>query len=76
MQPARCDDQPQAGVEALWVVPLPPGRRAKRFVDLQNDVTAEDVALADREGYHSVEHLKRYTTLGMGTDQPAPRLPR
>lgn len=69
MQPARCDDQPQAGVEALWVVPLPPGRRAKRFVDLQNDVTAEDVALADREGYHSVEHLKRYTTLGMGTDQ-------
>jgi sarcosine oxidase subunit alpha len=68
-KPARCDDESQAALEALWVVPLPHGRRAKRFVDLQNDVTAEDVALADREGYHSVEHLKRYTTLGMGTDQ-------
>ncbi len=53
----------------LWAVPLPHGRRGKRFVDLQNDVTAEDVALAVREGYRSVEHLKRYTTLGMGTDQ-------
>jgi sarcosine oxidase subunit alpha len=42
---------------------------AKRFVDLQNDVTVDDVALAAREGYGSVEHLKRYTTLGMGTDQ-------
>jgi len=66
---ARCDDFAEAPVETLWVVPLPGGRRAKRFVDLQNDVTAEDLALAQREGYHSVEHLKRYTTLGMGTDQ-------
>ncbi|MGI9334880.1 MAG: glycine cleavage T C-terminal barrel domain-containing protein, partial [Gammaproteobacteria bacterium] len=41
----------------------------KRFVDFQNDVTAEDVGLAVREGYGDVEHLKRYTTLGMGTDQ-------
>ena len=41
----------------------------KRFVDLQNDVTVDDIALAAREGYQSVEHLKRYTTLGMGTDQ-------
>jgi len=53
---------------ALWSVP-PLRRRAKRFVDLQDDVTAEDVALAAREGYTSVEHLKRYTTLGMGPDQ-------
>jgi sarcosine oxidase subunit alpha len=44
-------------------------KSAKRFVDFQNDVTANDIALAAREGYHSVEHLKRYTTLGMGTDQ-------
>jgi sarcosine oxidase subunit alpha len=44
-------------------------RRGKRFVDLQNDVAAEDVALAARENYRSVEHLKRYTTTGMGTDQ-------
>jgi sarcosine oxidase subunit alpha len=41
----------------------------KRFVDLQNDVTANDVGLAARENYRSVEHLKRYTTTGMGTDQ-------
>ncbi|MDP3898933.1 MAG: glycine cleavage T C-terminal barrel domain-containing protein, partial [Mesorhizobium sp.] len=41
----------------------------KAFVDLQHDVTAEDVRLAHREGYISVEHLKRYTTLGMATDQ-------
>ena len=41
----------------------------KRFVDWQNDVTVDDIALAAREGYRSVEHLKRYTTLGMGTDQ-------
>jgi len=66
---ARCEDAAEAPIEALWAVPLPKGRRAKRFVDLQNDVTADDVALAEREGYQSVEHLKRYTTLGMGTDQ-------
>jgi sarcosine oxidase subunit alpha len=49
---------------------LPPGADAKiAFVDLQNDVTAADIDLAWREGYRSVEHLKRYTTLGMATDQ-------
>jgi len=41
----------------------------KAFVDLQHDVTADDVRLAHREGFMSVEHLKRYTTLGMATDQ-------
>ena len=46
-----------------------PRRGGKAFVDFQNDVTAKDVQLAHREGYQSVEHLKRYTTLGMGTDQ-------
>ena len=46
-----------------------PRKDAKRFVDLQEDVTVEDIALAAREGYTSIEHLKRYTTLGMGTDQ-------
>ena len=58
-----------APLRPLWAVPLPAGRRGKRFVDLQNDVTVADVELAAREGYTSVEHLKRYTTLGMGTDQ-------
>ena len=55
----------------IWDVPPPPGFRGgrKRFVDLQNDVATSDIALAQREGYVSVEHLKRYTTLGMGTDQ-------
>jgi len=43
--------------------------RGKAFVDFQNDVTASDVRLAHQEGYRSVEHLKRYTTLGMATDQ-------
>ena len=50
---------------ALWVVKS----RSKSFVDFQNDVTSEDVELAAREGYRSVELLKRYTTLGMATDQ-------
>ncbi len=43
--------------------------RGKAFVDLQNDVTADDMRQAAREGYRHVEHAKRYTTHGMGTDQ-------
>lgn len=43
--------------------------RRRCFVDLQNDVTAKDIGQARREGYSATEHLKRYTTLGMGTDQ-------
>ncbi|MDB5697691.1 MAG: sarcosine oxidase subunit alpha family protein [Alphaproteobacteria bacterium] len=46
-----------------------PGRRGKSFVDFQNDVTDSDIDLAAREGFTSVELLKRYTTLGMATDQ-------
>ncbi len=55
----------------LWLVPgrATKGGAGKRFVDFQHDVTADDIALAAREGYRSVEHVKRYTTLGMGTDQ-------
>ncbi len=49
------------------VAPLPHPK--KSFIDFQNDVTAADVDLAWQEGYRSVEHLKRYTTLGMATDQ-------
>lgn len=41
----------------------------KAFVDFQNDVTAKDIKLAVREGFHSIEHVKRYTTNGMATDQ-------
>ena len=60
-----------APIRLLWTIPprhLSP-RLDKHFVDFQNDVTAADIALAAREGYRSVEHLKRYTTTGMGTDQ-------
>jgi sarcosine oxidase subunit alpha len=45
-----------------------PARKTKCFVDLQHDVTTDDVRLAHQEGFVSVEHLKRYTTLGMATD--------
>jgi heterotetrameric sarcosine oxidase alpha subunit len=61
----RADDEP-AAVAPLWYVQE---SRAKAFVDFQNDVTVSDIALADREGFSAVEHLKRYTTLGMATDQ-------
>ena len=43
--------------------------RIKAFVDFQNDVTAKDIRLAVREGFKSIEHIKRYTTTGMATDQ-------
>ncbi len=53
-------------VAPLWKVQ---GHRAKAFVDFQHDVTDSDIALGVREGFVSVEHLKRYTTWGMATDQ-------
>ncbi len=55
----------------LWLIPgeKPLGQKAKHFVDQQNDVTAADLKLALREGYVSIEHVKRYTTTGMATDQ-------
>jgi sarcosine oxidase subunit alpha len=56
----------------LWAVPNPADvarDRAKAFVDFQNDVTAADIALAAREGYRSIELVKRYTAVGFGTDQ-------
>lgn len=56
----------QLGATPFWYVTE---GRAKAFVDQQHDVTREDIALAAREGYRSVELLKRYTTLGMATDQ-------
>ncbi|RJG40481.1 sarcosine oxidase subunit alpha family protein [Mesorhizobium sp. DCY119] len=46
-----------------------PSMGRKAFVDFQNDVTVEDIKLAHQEGFSAPEHLKRYTTLGMGTDQ-------
>ncbi len=47
----------------------PEGHGKKAFVDFQNDVAASDIHLAVRENYRSIEHIKRYTALGFGTDQ-------
>ncbi|CAG9212689.1 Sarcosine oxidase subunit alpha [Paraburkholderia tropica] len=61
----------ESPLEPLWLV----GSRAeaargpKQFVDFQNDVSAADILLAAREGFESVEHVKRYTAMGFGTDQ-------
>jgi heterotetrameric sarcosine oxidase alpha subunit len=60
---------PAADDETFAITPFWHLSRGKAFVDFQNDVTADDVALAEREGFRSIEHLKRYTTLGMATDQ-------
>lgn len=59
-------ERERAPVRAVW---RPGAGGSKAFVDFQNDVTAHDIALAARENYVSVEHLKRYTTLGMAPDQ-------
>jgi sarcosine oxidase subunit alpha len=61
----------EAAMEAVWVMPQGAGvkLRSKMWLDYQNDVKVSDVQLAAREGYESVEHTKRYTTLGMATDQ-------
>ena len=55
----------------LYQVPheKPTLRGPKQFVDLQNDVTAAAIELATREGFESIEHVKRYTAMGFGTDQ-------
>ena len=55
--------------DKFWCMPLPKNKNYKRFVDLQNDVAVSDIELAVREGFRSIEHVKRYTTLGMATDQ-------
>ncbi|HEY7245546.1 MAG TPA: sarcosine oxidase subunit alpha family protein [Xanthobacteraceae bacterium] len=59
-------------VRAFWLVGSATGMRDgghRHFVDFQNDVTAADIHIAAREGLASIEHVKRYTTAGMGTDQ-------
>ncbi len=61
----KADDESDA-ITPMWRIDNPDG---KAFVDQQNDVAVTDIDLAEREGFRSVEHLKRYTTLGMATDQ-------
>ncbi len=62
--PVRATDE-AAGITPLWQVP---GTK-RAWVDLQNDVTTKDIRQSHAEGFRAVEHLKRYTTLGMATDQ-------
>ncbi len=61
----------EAPLEPVWTMPAgaSDALKFKSFLDYQNDVKVSDVQLAAREGYESVEHTKRYTTLGMASDQ-------
>ena len=65
------EELPEEPQQALFLVPhnKPTSRAPPQFVDFQLDVTAAGIELAAREGYQSVEHVKRYTAMGFGTDQ-------
>ena len=65
------NDVDEAPMAAVWLMPQGAGAdlKMKAWLDYQNDVKVSDVQLAAREGFESVEHTKRYTTLGMATDQ-------
>ncbi len=69
-EPATDSDE-EAPIRPVWIMPdgAGPELRAKMWLDYQNDVKVSDVRLAAQEGFESVEHAKRYTTLGMATDQ-------
>ncbi|WP_280177704.1 glycine cleavage T C-terminal barrel domain-containing protein, partial [Bosea sp. CS1GBMeth4] len=62
-------DRPGSGIALAELASDRDPAGAKAFVDFQNDVTAKDIRLAVREGMRSIEHVKRYTTNGMATDQ-------
>jgi len=68
---ASADALTEAPMEPVWMMPQGASYklRSKMWLDYQNDVKVSDVQLAAQEGYESVEHTKRYTTLGMATDQ-------
>jgi sarcosine oxidase subunit alpha len=68
---AKTNAVAEGSIEQVWVMPQGAGTKlkTKMWLDYQNDVKVSDVQLAAREGYESVEHTKRYTTLGMATDQ-------
>lgn len=67
----RASDAPVNPLQALWRVPAVrhADECAKQFVDFQTDVSVADIRLAVREGFQNVEHVKRYTAMGFGTDQ-------
>ena len=64
-------EPPQEPITPFWIAEtgVPVSRRTKAFIDYQNDVGASDIELAVREGFESIEHIKRYTAMGFGTDQ-------
>ncbi|RWO74770.1 MAG: sarcosine oxidase subunit alpha family protein [Mesorhizobium sp.] len=64
--PRSTGPEATGGILPAWPMP---GSKGRIWIDYQNDVTVKDVELAARENFVSVEHLKRYTTLGMATDQ-------
>ncbi|PWE33994.1 sarcosine oxidase subunit alpha family protein [Maritimibacter sp. 55A14] len=68
---AKAEAPEEKPLEPVWTMPqgAPVELKMKMWLDYQNDVKVSDVELAAREGYESVEHTKRYTTLGMATDQ-------
>ncbi|MEO0773328.1 MAG: glycine cleavage T C-terminal barrel domain-containing protein, partial [Pseudomonadota bacterium] len=65
-RPQGSDEPPRYHLTPLWPSP---GSKGRQWIDFQHDVTLKDIELAARENYVSVEHLKRYTTLGMASDQ-------
>jgi sarcosine oxidase subunit alpha len=67
----QVDELSESAPMALFHIPhfKPTSRAPKQFVDYQNDVTAAGIEMANREGFESIEHVKRYTALGFGTDQ-------
>ncbi|PWJ15845.1 sarcosine oxidase subunit alpha family protein [Jannaschia seohaensis] len=69
--PPEVEPETTTPIAPVWIMPHGAGAklRAKMWLDFQNDVKVSDVRLAAQEGFESVEHAKRYTTLGMATDQ-------
>jgi len=66
----KVNESKKDALENIWLLPSNKKLgKTKSFVDFQNDVTAKDIKLALSEGYKSIEHVKRYTTTGMATDQ-------
>ncbi|MGJ8588026.1 MAG: sarcosine oxidase subunit alpha family protein [Yoonia sp.] len=65
------EDAAEGPISPVWLMPQGANHalRSKAWLDFQNDVKVSDVQLAAQEGFESVEHAKRYTTLGMATDQ-------
>ena len=67
--PPKAQGDPAPQLRPFWRSPAPRAAEKRQFVDLQNDVTVADLRTAVEEGFYEIEHAKRYTALGFGTDQ-------